>query len=38
MINEFDFYYVIDIYSKYARVVFLKGKKSIAITNPHHQN
>ena len=38
MINEFDFYYVIDIYSKYARVVFLKGKNSIAITNPYQQN
>ena len=36
--KEFDFYYVIDIYSKYARVVPLKGKKSIATTNRFQKN
>ena len=36
--KEFDFYYVIDIYSKYTRVVPLKGKKSIATTNPFQKN
>ena len=38
MINKFDkgfrfLLYVIDIYSKYAWVIHLKGKKGITITN-----
>ena len=31
--KEFVFYCVIDIYSKYAWVIPLKGKKGITITN-----
>ena len=31
--KEFRFYYVIDMYSKYARVIPLKDNKGITITN-----